>query len=127
MRRGSRLLLAAGAATAALTLLAPGVAHADGSQCSQPTGECAGKVAWQANGDLFRIWDQKADGRSAVLMYWLSDGSGPHTVRNSDGNGTRKDVDLELVEGDWIFYRACLSDAGVLVANSCSAGVTDYA
>jgi hypothetical protein len=113
----------------ALTVVSPSGVRADGSQCSAPAGTCAGRVTFQAAGEVFTIFDQRADGHSAVVQYWLSDGSGPHLGWNPNGNGTQTTLNLDLAEGDWIYYRACLGEYGpkTLVAGTCSAGVTDYA
>lgn len=129
MRRKLRNSVVVLGLVGALTVVMPGEAVADSSQCSVPASTCAGRVTFQSYGELFRIFDQQADGHSAVLLYWLSDGSGPYYGWNANGNGTQVNVDLELPEGDWIFYRACLGEYGTrsLVAGTCSAGVTDYA
>ena len=129
MRRRLRAAAVVMGTVAVLTVLRPGSASADTSQCSVPTSTCAAKVTFQSYGELFRIYDQSGDGHSAVLLYWLSDGTGPYYGWNHDGNGTQFNVDLELAEGDWIFYQACLGEYGTrtLVAGTCSAGVTDYA
>lgn len=128
-RRLRGALFVAGLVSALTLVVAPVPAHADSSQCSVPTGTCAARVTFQSSGELFRIFDQSGDGHSAVVVYWLSDGSGPHYGWNRDGSGTQFDVDLELAEGDWIFYRACLGEYGprTLVSGTCGAGVTDYA
>jgi len=122
-------LLVTGLTAATVVVMAPTNALADTSSCSAPASTCAGKVEFQSYGEVFRIYDQSADGHSAVLQYWLSDGTGPYWGWNSGGNGTVVTVDLDLPEGDWIFYKACLGEFGTktLDEGTCSAGVTDYA
>jgi hypothetical protein len=129
MQRRLRGSLIVAGLVAAFTVAAPTAAFADSSECSVPSGTCAGKVTFQSYGELFRIYDQSSDGHSAVLLYWLSDGTGPYYGWNHSGTGTEVDVDLALAEGDWIFYKACLGEYGTktLVAGTCSPGVTDYA
>jgi hypothetical protein len=128
MQRSLRSSLIVAGLVAAFTVAAPAPAFADSGQCSVPSGTCAARVTFQSSGELFKIFDQSADGHSAVLLYWLSDGSGPYYGWNHAGNGTQVNVDLALPEGDWIFYKACLGEYGTktLVAGTCSAGVTDY-
>jgi len=123
-------LLAAGvlAALAALVVIPRSNALADGSQCSKPPGTCAGRVTFQSSTQTFKIFDQKPDRHSAVVVYWLPDGSGPYFGWNSGGNGTQTSVTLHLLRGDWVFYKACLGESGpkTLVADTCGAGVTDF-
>jgi len=104
-------------------------ALADSSQCSVSSGTCAAKAAFTSYGEHLKVYDRAADGHSAVVLYWLSDGTGPYFGWNPNGNGSVVDIDLELPEGDWIFFKACLGEYGTktLVSGTCSAGVTDYA
>jgi len=129
LSRKQRNALIIASVVAASTAMPPTAALANGSQCTTPTNTCAGRVTFTSDTAVFTIFDQNADGHSAVVQYWLSDGSGPHVGWNSQGNGTRSTVDLNLDPGEWIFYRACLGEFGpkTLVADTCSAGVTDYA
>jgi hypothetical protein len=124
-----RIAALAGLVAVLVVVITPSTALADTSSCSVPAATCAGKVEFQSYGEIFRIYDQVADGHSAVLQYWLSDGTGPHWEWNHGGSGTVVEVNLELPEGDWIFYKACLGEYGTktLVDGTCSAGVTDYA
>lgn len=129
MRRRLRNTVVVLGAVGALAMVIPGEAVADSSQCSVPSSTCAGRVTFQSYGEVFKIYDQVGDGHSAVLLYWLSDGSGPYYGWNPNGSGTQVTLNLELPEGDWIFYKACLGEYGdrSLVAGTCSTGVTDYA
>lgn len=128
MRFTRTALLVAGVVAAA-TFLPTSSATADTSQCSSPSGTCAAKAVFESYGEIFRLYDQSADGHSAVLLYWLADGTGPYWVWNSGGNGTVVTVNLELPEGQWIRYMACTGESGpkTLVANSCGLGDTDFA
>ena len=129
MRRALLLAVLFGGTAVALTVIPPTPAIADTSQCSTPSSACAGRATFASYGEVFKVFDQAADGHSAVVLYWLSDGTGPHFGWNSQGNGTTFTLNLELAEGDWIFYRVCLGESGpkTLVSGTCSAGVTDYA
>lgn len=112
------LIGAAGADTAA----------ADSTRCTSGTG-CAGKVTFTSYGEVFKVYDQNADGHSAVALYWLPDGSGPHLIWNSGGNGTVVTANLEFAEGSWVTYRACLGEYGArdVLESTCGATITDYA
>ena len=84
MRRRSRYLIIGAVAALAAAAIAPTAAHADGQSCSKPLATCAGKVVFKSEGEVFRVYDEKADGRFAALLYWLSDGSGPYLVWNKN-------------------------------------------
>ncbi|HEY0640330.1 MAG TPA: hypothetical protein VGD67_22090 [Pseudonocardiaceae bacterium] len=127
MRRRVALL----AGTAGLVMLGTATpAAADSTQCSvaaSGTVACAAGAEFVSYGEHLYVNDRAADGHSALVRYWLADGTGPHTARNSNGNGTTLDVNLELAEGSWIFYQVCVSEGATILAGTCSAGVTDYA
>lgn len=115
-------------AVAALTLAGASPAEADSSRCTAGSG-CAGRATFTSLGEIFHVFDQLADGHSAAVLYWLPDGSGPHLIWNSSGNGTDVTANLELAEGSWITYRVCLGEGGpkqVLTA-TCGATITDFA
>jgi len=115
---------------ALLIALAPTtMALADSSQCSVPSSTCAAKVTFTSLGEHFKVYDRAADGHSVVVLQWLSDGTGPYFGWNPNGSGSVVDIDLDLPEGDWIFFKACLGEYGnkTIVSATCSAGVTDYA
>jgi hypothetical protein len=115
-------------ATAALALAAAIPAAADSSRCTVDAA-CAGKGTFTSLGEIFTVYDQKADGHSAVLLYWLPDGSGPHHVWNPNGNGTNVTANLEFPEGSWVTYRVCLGEHGPkdVLENTCGATITDFA
>ncbi|WP_163510417.1 hypothetical protein [Fodinicola acaciae] len=121
-----RFTLTAGLAAAILAAGAP--AYADSSRCTSDSG-CAGKATFASYGEVFTVYDQKADGHSAALLYWLPDGVGPIYVWNHSGNGTSVKADLELPEGSWVTYRVCLGEYGTkqIIASTCGATITDYA
>jgi hypothetical protein len=124
----TRQALLIAAAVGTLVLTSASAAAADSSRCTSDAG-CAGRATFASYGEVFTVYDQRADGHSAVALYWLPDGSGPHHIWNSTGNGTSVKGDLELPEGSWITYRVCLGEGGpkqVLTA-TCGATITDYA
>lgn len=129
MRKLTRSSLLVLGLVAAVTVIPSSSASADSSQCSLPSGTCAGKVTFQSYGEHLLINDRAGDGHSAVVLYWRSDGSGPYYGWNASGTGTQVDVNLELAEGEWIFYKACVGEYGTrtLISGSCSAGATDFA
>lgn len=113
---------------ATLVLTGASAAAADSSRCTAGSG-CAGRATFTSYGEVFTVYDQLADGHSAVALYWLPDGSGPHLIWNSNGNGTSVTANLEFPEGAWVTYRVCLGEGGpkqVLTA-TCGATITDYA
>jgi hypothetical protein len=114
--------------TTALALGAATQASADSSRCTIDSA-CAGKGTFASYGEVFTGYDQSADGHSAVLLYWLPDGSGPYLVWASGGNGTHVTANLEFPEGSWVTYRVCLGEGGpkdVLEA-TCGPTITDFA
>ena len=116
------------AAVATLTVAGSSAAIADSSRCTAGTG-CAGRATFTSLGEIFHVFDQSADGHSAVALYWLPDGSGPTMIWNSTGNGTDVTANLELAEGSWITYRVCLGEGGPkqVMLETCGAPITDYA
>ncbi|HEU5473217.1 MAG TPA: hypothetical protein VFV67_21445 [Actinophytocola sp.] len=127
MRVKRRALLVAGIA-GALTMAGASAAEADSSRCTVDAG-CAGRATFASYGEVFTVYDQSADGHSAVALYWLPDGSGPHMIWNSGGNGTSVTANLEFPEGAWVTYRVCLGEGGPkeVLINTCGAALTDYA
>jgi hypothetical protein len=124
----ARNVLLVGAAIVTLTIAGSSAAEADSSRCTADSG-CAGRAAFTSLGEVFHVFDQSADGHSAVVLYWLPDGSGPNLIWNSSGNGTNVTGDLELPEGSWITYRVCLGEGGPkqVLTETCGAPITDYA
>ncbi len=122
-----RALVVSGAALA-LALLTTPTALADSTRCTADTA-CAGKAAFKSLGEVFTVTDQVGDGHSAVLLYWLPDGTGPHLVWNPNGKGTSVTANLELAEGSWVHYRVCLGEHGTkdVLENTCGAPITDRA
>jgi hypothetical protein len=123
-RRSALVALAVGA----LLLTGGATASADSERCTSGSG-CAGRVTFQSYGEVFKVYDQLGDGHSAVALYWLPDGSGPHLIWNSGGTGTTVTANLEFAEGSWVTYRACLGEYGprqVLTA-TCGPTTTDIA
>jgi hypothetical protein len=124
----ARKTLLIAAITGMFGLTGASAALADSSRCTADAG-CAGRATFTSYGEVFRVFDQNADGHSAVALYWLPDGSGPHMIWNSTGNGTEVTANLEFPEGAWVTYRVCLGEGGpkqVLIA-TCGAPITDYA
>lgn len=119
------------AATAGLALVLTATpASADTSQSSKAgSGAITGaaRANFVSHGEHLFVEDRDGDGHSVLARYWLADGTGPHIARNPDGNGSRKDFNLDLAEGTWIFYQVCVSEGTTPLAGTCSAGVTDYA
>jgi hypothetical protein len=124
----ARKALLVAAAVGTLTVAGSSAAVADSSRCTAGTG-CAGRATFTSLGEIFHVYDQNADGHSAVALYWLPDGSGPTMIWNSNGNGTNVTANLELAEGSWITYRVCLGEGGPkqVMLETCGAPITDYA
>lgn len=126
--RPLRHLAVAGGVALGLTLSATPVALADSSRCTADAA-CAGKASFKSLGEVFTLTDQVGDGHSAVLLYWLPDGTGPHLVWNPNGKGTSITKNLELAEGSWLHYRVCLGEHGTkdVLETTCGPTVTDRA
>ena len=112
----------------ALLLAGAASASADTERCTSGSG-CAGRVTFASYGEVFKVYDQAGDGHSAVALYWLPDGTGPHLIWNHSGNGTTVTADLEFPEGNWVTYRACLGEYGdrEVLQSTCGATITDIA
>lgn len=109
-----------------LLLTTSGIASADSERCTADSG-CAGRANFVTSTDTFTVFDQDPDGHSAVALYWLPDGTGPHLIWNSKGNGTSVPADLDLADGGWVTYRVCLGEGGPkeVLQDTCGATITD--
>jgi len=97
------------------------------AQCS--TGECAGEAQFRSAGAHFLVYDNVADGKSAVVAYWLKGGIGPLYAWDSNGAGTNTDVTVSVAKGGWVYYKVCVANFSATspALEACSAGLTDYA
>lgn len=74
---------------------------------------CNGSASFVKNGDHLYVWDNKADGNSAVVRYYRSDVNGLAGVAwNYHGAGTRVDHNMDIPENGWINYEVCLGHYG---------------
>lgn len=90
---------------------------------------CAGLAFFMGYGDHLYVDDRLGDGYPAVVQWWRSNGDGPLEAWNREG-ATGGDVGApigDIPEGEWIFYKVCIGSAGVVIRETCSDGVTDYA
>ena len=110
------------------TVCTTSVAAADSTRCTKDSA-CAGRATFASYGEIFHVYDRKADGHSVVVLYWLPDGTGPHKVWNSKGNGSNVKANLEFREGSWVTYRVCLGESGPrkVLTSTCGPTITDYA
>lgn len=124
----SRLPLIALVALVFACFCTASVANADSTRCTSDSG-CADRATFTSYGEVFHVYDQSADGHSAVALYWLPDGSGPNLIWNSNGNGTDVTANLDFAEGSWVTYRVCLGEYGArqVLTSTCGATITDYA
>jgi uncharacterized protein YraI len=96
------------------------------AQCS--TGVCAGETLFRSAGAHFLVYDKVADGKSAVVAYWLKGGIGPLYAWDSNGEGTNTDVAVSVAKGGWVYYKSCIANFSTSpTLEACSAGLTDYA
>ncbi|CAM3387691.1 hypothetical protein KIPE111705_05910 [Kibdelosporangium persicum] len=95
------------------------------AECS--TGVCAGEALFRSTDGHFLVYDRNADGKSAVVAYWLKGGVGPLYAWNSNGNGTSTDRATGVPSGGWVYYKVCVADYSTTpVLEACSNGITDY-
>ncbi|MBP2324489.1 uncharacterized protein YraI [Kibdelosporangium banguiense] len=95
------------------------------AECS--TGICAGEGQFKSSNGHFLVYDRDADGKSAVVAYWLKGGVGPLYAWNSNGNGTSTDRATNVPSGDWVYYKVCIADYSTTpTLEACSNGITDY-
>ncbi|MFE0023857.1 hypothetical protein [Amycolatopsis sp. NPDC059021] len=114
--------------TGADTRVAPDCGVGSGSaQCS--TGTCAGEGQFRSSDAHFLVYDGEADGKSAVVAYWLKGGAGPFYVWNSGGNGTVVDKAVSVPKGGWVYYKVCVGHYAATnpTLEACSDGLTDFA
>nr|WP_158886992.1 hypothetical protein [Amycolatopsis anabasis] len=92
-------------------------------------GTCAAEGQFRSSDAHFLVYDRAADGKSAVVAYWLAGGAGPLYAWNSGGNGTHTDRPANVGKGGWVFYKVCVANYSATnpVLESCSPGLTDYA
>lgn len=97
------------------------------AECS--TGACAAEGLFRSSDARFSVWDRDADGKSAVVAYWLKGGVGPLYVWNSGGNGTQVDKVVSVPSGGWVHYKVCVANYSATspVLEACSNGITDFA
>ncbi|MFD6620241.1 hypothetical protein ACFWFB_33925, partial [Streptomyces albidoflavus] len=122
-----RMIRAGGAVSAALVglVMASGPAHAADSWTSSgyhvgdvcTTGvslpPCNGSASFVKDGDHLYVWDNEADGNSAVARYYRSDVNGlAGEAWNYHGAGTRIDHNMDIPENGWINYQVCLGRHG---------------
>lgn len=95
-------------------VIVPGSASADSYACTYGPGayNCEGRAEFVSHGEHFYLKDQKADGHSAVLRYYRSDTQQWKTAWNHSGNGTTKDINLDMPEGYYVEYYVCLGEYG---------------
>ncbi|MEC3977631.1 SH3 domain-containing protein [Amycolatopsis sp. H20-H5] len=108
--------------------IAPDCGVGSGSaECS--TGVCAGEGLFRSSDAHFLVYDKNADGKSAVVAYWLKGGAGPFYVWNSGGNGTSVDKAVAVAKGGWVYFKVCVGNYAATnpVLEACSGGITDYA
>jgi uncharacterized protein YraI len=106
--------------------VAPDCGVGSGSaECS--TGVCAGEGLFKSSNGHFLVYDRNADGKSAVVAYWLKGGVGPLYAWNSNGNGTSTDRATNVPSGGWVYYKVCIADYSTTpTLEACSNGITDY-
>jgi uncharacterized protein YraI len=97
------------------------------AECS--TGACAGEALFRSAGSHFVVYDKLADGKSAVVAYWLKGGVGPLYVWNSKGADTNVDAAVPVAKGDWVYYKSCIANYSATAPSleACSGGLTDFA
>lgn len=107
--------------------IAPDCGVGSGSaECS--TGACAGEGQFRSSDAHFLVYDRDADGKSAVVAYWLKGGAGPFYVWASGGNGTHVDKAVPVAKGSWVYYKVCVANSAANpTLEACSSGITDYA
>jgi uncharacterized protein YraI len=106
--------------------IAPDCGVGTGSaECS--TGACAAEGLFKSSNGHFLVYDRNADGKSAVVAYWLKGGVGPLYAWNSSGNGTSTDRATNVPSGGWVYYKVCIADfSATPTLEACSNGITDY-
>jgi hypothetical protein len=65
-------------------------------------------ACFQANGDQLWVYDGKADGKSAVLVW--ENGARKGACRNSSGSGKWAHCNKDFTEGSRIYFRGCVYD-----------------
>lgn len=105
----------------ALTVGFAGVAaaSADGGTVTNPTG---GAQTWfKAYGEHLWVKDSKADGHSAVGLFYVPAVSS-YVYGNwvTGGNGTTVDYNYDLPENKDVYYKSCVGESGTGDIFSCN-------
>ncbi|MEV7239937.1 hypothetical protein ACWDXT_20975 [Streptomyces sp. NPDC003236] len=110
IRRGLATLLG----VAALATAQAGVASANDLDKSTESFPEGSRVTWHADGEHLLVKDTVADGHSAVAIFrwWDQSEDRYHTFTyfNRDGEGTTRDVNMDLYEHTTVNFRACVGD-----------------
>ena len=90
-------------------------------------GGCAAHAYFVADGDHLFVCDDAKDGYGAIAQYTRTDVPGQNNdARNTGGNGTCLDHNMNMPEGSTITFRVCLlSGSGAI--STCSARITTTA
>jgi hypothetical protein len=92
------------------------------------TVSCKGSASFVHDGDHLYVWDNAADGRSAVVIYFRSDtGDQKNAAWNHFGANTVLDHNMNIPEGGWIKYHVCLGDYAAGKYDTCSSFYTENA
>ena len=62
---------------------------------------------FEAHGEHLTIWDHHPNGYRSIVKLWVG-GSGP-AVFFSDGDGTKRELNLSYDEGQTVYLQACTS------------------
>jgi hypothetical protein len=115
-------------ATTGLVIAGAGPAAADSYQ--ETRGNLGGSVWFFSYGEHLQIYDELADGHSVVVFDQRQDLCCTwYSGWNHGGEGSVKDYDLNMPEGDWINYYVCLGEYATktIVPGTCSPIAEDLA
>ena len=69
----------------------------------------AASASFQSNGDTFRVWDLKCDGKAVYILYDLRDGKPQRELRHNGGCNSMGLFKRNFPENLPIAYKACVS------------------
>jgi hypothetical protein len=114
MKHRRKLVVGLGAAVFSLGLIATGgtaQAGTNGTDYVYTNGSPSGKVWFNSDGDVWKIYDWAKDGHGVGVWFRVGSGSAQLLVNNGGYNSVAT-YDRDYVEGTTITFMACLTEQG---------------
>ncbi|WP_345676794.1 hypothetical protein [Yinghuangia aomiensis] len=116
MKHRRKLVVGLGAAVFSLGMVVTaGSAQAgtNGTDYVYAGGSPVGKVWFNSDGDIFTVYDWKADSHGVAVWYRVGDSSAKVLV-NNNGYNSSKTFNLDFPEGATVKFMACTTEQSVV-------------